>query len=151
MAASEWSPALGANATLVEIEGGDAAPGRDRRRALVLASVLCLAFLSAFVGRDGPPAIPRTDVFDRNGSTLSLRIEAGDLVLYRFPDRLANEPLVPVNWMVVRVRSTQGLAVEASRPGDTTVLTWTEDGTAYWLSSPSRGVSELISIADRLR
>jgi hypothetical protein len=151
---------------IVDLEGGpEGAAGGDRRRAMVLAFALCLAVGSATVGRDGPEASapvepPRTLVLS----------EHGDLVLFSFPDRLANEPLPNLGFLPVRVRGTEGLAVNLAEPptreavgwiaGDSPMVTgehprwvvfWTEAGTAYSLSSDRRDLADLLRIAGSLR
>jgi hypothetical protein len=150
--------------------------GQDRRRAMAVAFTLCLAVGSAFVGRDSPIALsgvsdseaesaPTMMWVDRGGSrwwgpapaatvfggTLSLPADTIDVQLQVFPDWLANEQLPPMQYVPVRVRAGSGLAVEAARPGDQRIVTWTELGTVYWLLSDSRGLDDLVRLADTLR
>jgi hypothetical protein len=135
---------------VIELEGGEntAPPGHDRRRALAVAFAMCLALGSAFLGRDGPLATAQP----ADDPTLALQPTApSDVVLFAFPDRLANEPPPPMAWMPVRIRRTEGLAVQARRPGDISIVTWTELGTVYWLSSERQRADQLIVIADDLR
>ena len=146
--------------------------GADRRRAVVLGFALCLAVGSAFVGRDGPVASPpvvaskmeetatttsagRPDVWSpllvAVPGTLSLPPNTTDVQLQVFPDWLANEQLPQAQYNVVRVRAASGLAVDAVRPGDQRIVTWTELGTVYWLISDKRDVVDLVRLADSLR
>jgi hypothetical protein len=157
---------------------------------VVLGFALCLAFGSAFVGRDSPAASEgsstKTFVCDRSGDrcvatsmeqattvmftsragpdvwgqlpagtifdrTLSLPPNTTDVQLQVFPDWLANEQLPPAHYTVVRVRAASGLAVDAVRPGDQRIVTWTERGTVYWLLSDRRDIADLVRLADSLR
>jgi hypothetical protein len=146
--------------------------GEDRRRAMAVAFMLCLAVGSAFVGRDTPLAlsgvmtssaqpatfvrgddprwavVPIATAFDR---TLSLPPNTTDVQLQVFPDWLANEQLPPMHFELVRVRAASGLAVEAIRPGDQRIVMWTERGTVYWLVSDRRDIADLVRLADTLR
>lgn len=122
-------------------------PGHDRRRAVALAFALCLAVGSATVGRDGPEATAPVEPPEM----LSFSRDTSDVVLFAFPDRLANEPLMNLPFVPVRVRATEGLAVNMASPGQSWVVTWTERGTAYWLSSDRRDLSDLLRLAGSLR
>ena len=84
-------------------------------------------------------------------ATLSLPANTTDVQLQVFPDWLANEQLPPLQYVPVRVRAGSGLAVEAARPGDPRILTWTERGAVYWLLSDSWGLDDLVRLADTLR
>jgi hypothetical protein len=152
---------------IIDLDGHvEAAPGRDRRRALTLAFTLCLAVGSATVGRDGPAATAPVEP----PRTLFVSRDTSDVVLFAFPDRLANEPLPNWGFLPVRVRGTEGLAVNLAEPparegvvwiaGDAPMVTgehtkWvvfrTEAGTAYSLSSESRDLSDLLRVAGSLR
>jgi len=155
---------------IIEIDSGsDATPGRDRRRAIAIAFALCLAVGSAGLGRDGPVGIRmegaanaepyRPLIFDPGGSYvggapaehLALPPNTADALLSFIPDRLANEALPPLKFTPVHVRKTQGLAVDAVRPGDYRMVTWTENGNVYWLVSNRRDVADLLHLADSLR
>lgn len=151
---------------IVDLDGEpESAPGRDRRRALTLTFALCLAIGSAGVGRDGPAATqvtrPETTIiFDRGGvyigtapadHSLSLPPNTTDVLLSFIPDRLANEAMPALAFTPVRVRAVPGLAVEARRPGDYQMLTWTEGGNVYWLVSDRRDITDLLRLADSLR
>jgi hypothetical protein len=154
---------------IVDLDGeSDSTPGRDRRRAMTLAFVLCLAIGSAGLGRDGPVAtagagvaIPQTLlIFSRDGAyvgtaptdqQLSLPPNTTDVLLSFIPDRLANEALPALPFVPVRVRAASGLAVEARRPGDYRMITWTENGNAYWLVSAHREIADLVQLANSLR
>ena len=160
-----------ANAALIiDLDGGpEVPPGRDRRRAVAIAFALCLAIGSAGLGRDGPAATQETAphstvVFSRDGTHvvavwgqfptdqhLSLPPNTTDVLLSFIPDRLANEALPALPFAPVRVRAVSGLAVEARRPGDYQMITWTEGGNAYWLVSDRRDVADLLRLADSLR
>ena len=130
---------------------------------MVLGFALCLAVGSAAVGRDGPEATapvepPRTLVLSQHG----------DVVLFAFPDRLANEPLPNLPYVTVLIRGTEGLAVNTSpviirddikwidghvedQPAVRGwLITWTEGGTAYTLSSDRRELSDLLRLAGSL-
>jgi hypothetical protein len=147
-----------------------AAPGYDRRRALTLAFVLCLAIGSAGFGRDGPAATQATRpdslmIFSRDGSFLvaappdqwgplahlSLPANSPGVLLSWIPDRLANEALPPLPFVPVRVRAVPGLAMEGPREGDYRMVTWTERGNVYWLVSDHGDVADLVRLADSLR
>jgi hypothetical protein len=152
---------------IIDIDGEPAsAPGRDRRRALTLAFSLCLAIGSATVGRDGPAATAPLEP----PRTLFVSGETSGVVLFAFPDRLANEPLPNWGFLPVRVRGTEGLAVNLAEPppregvvwiaGDSPMVTgeharwvvfWTEAGTAYSLSSDGRDLPDLLRVAGSLR
>jgi len=127
----------------------EAARGNEHRRALALVFVLCLAVGGSLVGRDGPVATQPYS--SASTQVLSLPPNTGQARLFTFPDRLANEAAPPLIVLPVRVRSTTGLAVEAARPGDGRIITWTEAGTVYWLSSDSRDIADLLQLADSLR
>jgi len=142
---------------IIDLDGEvEPAPGRDRRRAMTLMFALCLAI---GLGRDGPAATPgpaaATIIFSRDGThvvaaPLSLPPNATDALLSFIPDRLANEALPPLPFVPVRVRAVSGLAVEARRPGDLQMVTWTEGGNVYWLVSDRRDVADLLRLADSL-
>jgi hypothetical protein len=70
-----------------------------------------------------------------------------DVDLAWLPDRLANEA---ASWTLRDVVVIRGKLGIASVEGMATI-TWTEDGMAYWLMSPSLSVDELIKLADELR
>ena len=98
--------------------------------------------------------------FDRGGfyvgaapadHSLSLPPNTTDVLLSFIPDRLANEGLPALPFVPVRVRAVSGLAVEARRPGDYQMVTWTEGGNAYWLVSDRRDIADLLRVADSLR
>ena len=131
---------------------------------MVLAFALCLAVGSATVGRDGPEATAPVEP----PRLLTGWEETSDVVLFAFPDRLANEPLPNLNFVTVVVRGTQGLAVNTGQifvrddikwtageppanPVQGWLITWTEGGTAYSLSSDSRELSDLLRVAGSLR
>jgi hypothetical protein len=77
--------------------------------------------------------------------TLPQKIDGVDLGA--MPDRLANEA-APAAWQ--RVISVRGIAGVASVSGPA-VIAWTEAGIAYWLTSPTKTIDELIQIASDLR
>jgi hypothetical protein len=151
---------------IIDLDGEPASsPGRDRRRALTLAFSLCLAIGSAGLGRDAPAATqatkPDTTMFFSRGGvyvgaapadqSLSLPPNTPDVLLSFIPDRLANEALPALAFVPVRVRAVAGLAVEARRPGDYQMVTWTEGGNTYWLVSDRRDIADLLRLADSLR
>jgi hypothetical protein len=135
---------------IVDLDGElEAACGSEHRSALALVFVLCLAVGGSLVGRDGPVATqPYSSV---STQVLSLPPDTGQARLFTFPDRLANEASSPLIVLPVRVRATTGLAVDAARPGDERIITWTEAGTVYWLSSDSRDIADLLHLANSLR
>jgi hypothetical protein len=148
---------------IVDLDGGpEGAPGRDRRSAVMIAFALCLAIGSAGLGRDGREAAEpaSTTIFGQDGTfvvtapadhSLSLPPNTTDVLLSFIPDRLANEALPALPFVPVRVRAAAGLAVEARRPGDYRMVTWTEGGNVYWLVSDQRDVADLVRLADSLR
>lgn len=109
---------------------------------------MCLAVGSGVVGRDGPVA---TVSVDSRAASAFASVTPPDVVLFTFPDRLANEPPPPLLWAPARIRSTEGLVTDARRPGDISIVTWTELGTVYWLSSDRRNAAQLVDIANNLR
>lgn len=158
---SNRSSTSATSSVIIDLDGDpELAPGRDRRRALTLALALCLAIGSAGLGRDGPEATQATTmtIFSRDGASvvappadqLSLPPNTTDVLLSFIPDRLANEALPPLPFIPVRVRAVSGLAVEARRPGDLQMVTWTEGGKVYWLVSDRRDVADLLRLADSL-
>lgn len=123
---------------------------------------MCLSVASAAVGRDGPLATAPVEP----AHTLFLSRDTSDAVLFGFPDRLANEPLPNLPYVTVSVRGTEGLAVntatavvrrakqpepESPSPVQGWLVTWTEGGTSYWLSSDHRDLSDLLRLAGSLR
>jgi hypothetical protein len=159
------------SAVIIDLDGDvESAPGHDRRRAMALAFVLCLAIGSASLGRDGPAATEATKpasmmIFSRDGTyviaapadqwrplgQLSLPPNTTGVLLSWIPDRLANEALPPLPFVPVRVRSVSGLAVEGPREGDFRMLTWSELGNVYWLVSDHGDITDLVRLADSLR
>ena len=137
---------MSAISPVVELEGQPASSAaRERHLATVLAFALCLAVGGALVARDGPAATaPRVPL-------LTLPAGTTDVVLFTFPDRLANEAPPPFLTTLVHVRSTQGLAYIPAHGGDISMITWTEHGTDYWLISKTRAVPDLVLLADTLR
>ena len=133
---------------IVETEDDAAVPrGDERRRTILLGFALCLAVGSAAVGRDGPLATAPID----QPHVLALPPRTTDARLFTMPDRLANEPLMNLPFAAVPIRGTEGLAARVGSPGGVWVVTWTEGGTAYWLSSEHRELSELLYLAGSLR
>jgi len=138
----------GISDAIVEIEGGAAAaPGHDRRSAVALAFAMCLAVGSAGVGRDGPVATAPTEP----PAMLIISAPASDVAVFTFPDRLANEALPQLSWQIVQVRGTEGFAIVGQRPGEPSIVTWTEKGTVYRLSSDGRVPGQLIDLANTMR
>jgi hypothetical protein len=152
---------------IIDMDGApEAEPGHDRRGALVLAFAMCVAIGGAAVGRDGPAATAPLEP----PRTLLVSGETSGVVLFAFPDRLANEPLPNWVFLPVQVRGTEGLAVNLAEPppregvvwiaGDSPMVTgehakwvvfWTEAGTAYSLSSDGRDLPDLLRVAGSLR
>ena len=153
----------GTSGTVVDLDGEDAIPpGQDRRRAVALAFVMCLSVGSTAVSRDGPAATAPVEP----PHLLIVSADASDVVLFGFPDRLANEPLPNLPYVTVVVRGTEGSAVNTGEivvrdgikwvgpvsqwnPG--WMVTWTERGTAYSLSSDRRTLPDLLRVAGSLR
>ena len=113
----------------------------------MLSFALCLAVGSAGVGRDGPLATAPIDP----AHVLALPPRTTDAQLFTMPDRLANEPLSNMEFIAVPVRGTQGLGARVGSPGGVWLVTWTEGGTAYWLSSDHRDLPDLVRLAGSLR
>jgi hypothetical protein len=67
--------------------------------------------------------------------------------LAAMPDRLANEAAPWTLRSVVVIRGVPGVA-SVEGPA---VISWTENGIAYWLASPTRSTTELIQIANDLK
>jgi hypothetical protein len=107
---------------------------------------LCLSVGSAFIGRDGPIATAPIDP----AHVLALPPLTTDAQLFTMPDRLANEPLSNLEFVAVPVRGTQGLGARVGSPGGVWLVTWTEGGTAYWLSSDHRDLPDLVRLAGSL-
>jgi hypothetical protein len=171
---------MSATSTLiVDLDEEASTPGRDRRRAVALVFTLCVAVGSVFVGNDSrvvtaPPEAETTFIYNGSGALtgwmtftpvdgratvvttipthlLSLPPNVDDIALIVFPDRLANEALPQMTFYPVQVRAVVGLGVDPARPGDQWMLTWTEQGTAYWLVSDRRSIADLIRLADSMR
>ena len=78
-----------------------------------------------------------------------LRLPQGyiNVDLGAMPDRLANEAAPWSLRGVITVRGRPGIgSVEGPA-----VITWTENGIAYWLASPTGTTDDLIQIANELR
>lgn len=150
------------NAVIVELEVETPAPAdHDRRRALVVAFAICLAVGAAAVGRDGPAATAPTQsagtvIYGQQAwrvagaRVLNLPPGTFDARLFTMPDRLANEPLANLPFVEVRIRGTEGLGIRVGSPEGAWIM-WTEDGTAYWLSSEHRDLDDLVDLAGSLR
>jgi len=144
-ASRRWSTSA-TSAAVIDIAGESALPaGYDRRRALFLAGILSLAVASAFLGRDGPVELAPPNPI------LALPLGLTDVVLFTFPDRLANEAPPAYLRDVVPIRTTEGLAYVPAHGGDLAMVMWTERGTVYWLFSKQRDVIDLVRIANTLR
>jgi hypothetical protein len=141
----------GTSGTVVDLDGEDAIPpGQDRRRAVALAFVMFLSVGSTAVSRDGPAATAPVEP----PHLLIVSPDVSDVVLFGFPDRLVNEPLPNLPYVTVVVRGTEGLAlntVSERSPVKGWMVTWTEGGTAYSLSSDRRDLSDLLRVAGSLR
>jgi hypothetical protein len=70
-----------------------------------------------------------------------------DVDLAFMPDRLANEA---PSWTLRSVVVIRGAPGVASVEGPA-VIAWTENGIAYWMTSPTRTTSDLIDIANQLK
>ena len=81
---------------------------------------------------------------------LTLPPGTSDARLFTMADRLANEPLLNLPFIELRVRGTEGLGIRVGAPEGAWVM-WTEGGTAYWLSSEHRDLSDLVDLAGSLR
>jgi hypothetical protein len=139
---------IGDAAKIIDLDAEpEPASGHDRGPAIALAFAMCLAVGSSAVGRDGPLATAPTD----GAHVLALPPRILDAHLFTMPDRLANEPLSNLEFVVVRVRGTQGLGARVGSPGGVWLVTWTEGGTAYWLSSERRDLPDLVRLAASLR
>jgi hypothetical protein len=128
----------------------------------VISSVVlllgCVAFgVAVAVGR--PPAVtapsigaamPITGLAVPRGNVLKplqLPHTYVNVDLAAMPDRLANEAAPWTLRSVVVIRGAPGVA-SVEGPA---VISWTENGIAYRLASPTRSTDELIQIADDLR
>jgi hypothetical protein len=78
---------------------------------------------------------------------LALPPDAKNVDLGILPERLANEA-APYQWR--RVITVRGIPGVASAEG-LALISWSEKGIVYWISSPSRTTEELIQIADDMR
>ena len=144
----------------------DRASGRPTRSAHDRGIIAALAVASAlfagavWLARPAAPPVPvPTAVFpDVNVSSavvqrgtvlhpLALPPDAKNVDLGLLPERLANEA-APFEWR--RVITVRGYAGVASVEGPA-VISWSEKGILYWLSSPTRSTDELIKIADDMR
>ena len=88
-------------------------------------------------------AVPRGQVL----TPLQLPRSYVNVDLAAMPDRLANEAAPWTLRSVVVIRGAPGVA-SVEGPA---VISWTENGIAYWLASPTRTTTELIQIANDLR
>jgi hypothetical protein len=136
-------------------------------QVLILALLLgCGAFaLAVWLGqpavpfsREPAPAVALTVPY--SGTTSSANVARGAILhplafpgqidgvdLAAMPDRLANEPPPAALQRVITVRGIPGLA-SVSGPA---MILWTESGIAYWLTSPTKSIDELIQIASDMR
>ncbi len=78
---------------------------------------------------------------------LELPRDLVDVVLSAMPDPFLNEPADARLRAEIDVRGRQGIAA-VETPA---TIMWTERGTTYWMTSPTRSTAELIAIADELR
>src|SRR5256885_14588464 len=96
------------SAVLIDLDGDvESAPGHDRRHAMALAFVLCLAIGSAGVGRDGPAATEarRPDsftLFSRDG-TFVVAAAADQWGPLPHPSPPPNSPGVLLSWIPHRL------------------------------------------------
>jgi len=137
-------------------------PLKRDRGAIALLVFACSAFaLAVWTAR--PAAIPAAQpvawtVADTTVSSVTvprgavlhpLQLPQGyiNVDLGAMPDRLANEAAPWTLRSVITVRGTPGIG---SVEGPATI-SWTENGIAYWLASPTRSTAELIQIANELR
>ena len=144
----------------------DREPGRARRsshdRGVIVGLVAAgtVFALAVSLGRPtvAPAPAPAAVLPDLNMSSaavprgvvlhpLALPSDAKNVDLGLLPERLANEA-APQEWR--RVISVRGIAGVASDEG-LAVISWSEKGIVYWISSPTRTTDELIKIADDMR
>lgn len=146
---------------------GPERPSRDRPLIGMLALATILFALAVVAGAAPPRSVALSSAgVDASMMTPSERLsllgrsverhDAGtlildpthpDAVLSSMPDRFVNEPGPAALRAVITVRGGPGIA-SVEPPA---VIMWTERGTTYWLTSPTRSTDELIGIADELR
>jgi hypothetical protein len=142
----------------------DREPGRPTRSTHDRGVIAVLAAASAafavavwLTSPAAPPAAPVTfpDVNVSSATVprgailhpLVLPPDAKNVDLGVLPERLANEA-APYEWRrVITVRGQPGVA-SVEGPA---VISWSERGIVYWISSPTRSTDELIKIADEMR
>jgi hypothetical protein len=118
----------------------------------------CVAFaVVVLIGRpvevsvlNNGPRLPTAGEFVPRGAVLKpLQLPGAyaNVDLAAMPDRLANEAAPWTLRSVVVIRGTPGVA-SVEGPA---VISWTENGIAYSLASPTRSTTELIQIANDLK
>lgn len=125
---------------------------------LAAASTLFAVAVSLARPAAQPAAVPAAPLPELNMSSatvprgtvlhpLALPPDAKNVDLGILPERLANEA-APYQWR--RVITVRGILGVASDEG-IALISWSEKGIVYWISSPWRTTEELIKIADDMR
>ena len=145
---------------LMPRDAGPADRPRLARHAISTALLLlgCVAFaVVVLIGRPAAVVTPNAgpDLAVTNAAVprgvvlnpLQLPRSYVNVDLAAMPDRLANEAAPWTLRGVVVIRGRPGVA-SVEGPA---VISWTENGIAYWMASPTRSTTELIQIANELK
>jgi hypothetical protein len=132
---------------------------RDRGTIAALAAASAAFALAVWTGRPAtvPAAQPATSEQEQPIAPASVPrgqllrplvlVPRPDVELAFMPDRLANEAAPWTLRGVVVIRGAPGVA-SVEGPA---VISWTENGIAYWMASPTRSIGDLIDIANQLK
>jgi hypothetical protein len=128
--------------------------------AIIGLTSTTIAFAAAvWMGRPATAPVASLPAIDSEPSISSASVARGvlltplvltprpDVELAFMPDRLANEAAPSTLRSVVVIRGSPGVA-SVEGPA---VISWTENGIAYWMASPTRSIDDLIDIANQLR
>ena len=157
---------------IIELDQGISrrTPPKHDRGAFAALVVACSAFaLAVWIARpaampatrpDAMPVAPPVASTVADTTVSSVTVPRGAVLhplrlpqsyinvdLGAMPDRLANEA---APWTLRGVITVRGMPGVASIEGPS-VITWTENGIAYWLASPTGTTDDLIQIANELR
>jgi hypothetical protein len=131
----------------------------DRLAIIALTSASLAFALAVWTGRPAtaPLADAATTRWDQSISSASVPrgvvlkplvlAPRPDVELAFMPDRLANEAAPWTLRDVVAIRGAPGVA-SVEGPA---MISWTENGIAYWMVSLTRSIDDLIDIANQLR
>jgi len=132
-----------------ERRGGDVVSITALCAGAILFALLVVTRVSQTVTPAAAPvAAVDTSSVSRGATILTLQLPQGssNVELQWMPERLTNEASPSSLRQVITVRGRPGVAsVETPY-----VISWSESGVVYWLISPTRSTSELITIADDL-